>query len=445
MNLGTGDGTVKQLRVDSVSPASNPTPQQLAASIEEHLKNSDARVEAIVQKVHLEALEMPSFSWKVDFTDLGVAVSKKKLDTHQGNPEKLAKFELPDLRSPEDVARLLRVDLPTLRWFAYDALFSKYSLYYSFDIPKRSGGTRTISAPCSKLKSAQRGILNKIVDKMPCEPQAHGFVRGHSTYSNAAPHIGKGTVINVDLKDFFPNIHVERVAWVFFSYGYSPAIATILAHVCTARPVAESVDEHTGQRRYRAVGKRALPQGAPTSPGLANQVAHRLDKRLQGLAQKIGWDYTRYADDITFSGPRLSRRAAQSILNSIVRYIEDCGFTPHPEKRKIVTQGGRQQVTGYNVNEKISVPREYRQHIRSTLHEAKLRGLQERHTVEMEKFNASGDLGKWLLAVRGKIAWVQTAHPELGQQMSDKFYELLQRDDLLEVFRSARRGPQTSH
>ncbi len=442
MNSSTEHDTHKQLKIDSISPASNPTPEQLAASIEEHLKNSGDKVDAIVQKVRLEALQMPLLSWKVDFTDLGVAVSKKKLDTHQGNPEKLASFKLPDLRRPEDVAKLLGVDLPTLRWFAYDAFASKYSLYYSFDIPKKNGGTRTISAPCTKLKLAQRGILNEIVDKMPCEPQAHGFVKGHSTYSNAAPHIGKGTVINVDLRDFFPNIPVEKVAWVFTSHGYSPAIATILALVCTARPVEEDIDEQTGERRYRAEGKRALPQGAPTSPGLANQVAHRLDKRLQGLAQSIGWDYTRYADDITFSGPRLPRRAAQSILNSIVRYIEDCGFTPHPEKRKIVTQGGRQQVTGYNVNEKISVPREYRQHIRSTLHEAKLHGLQQRHETEREKFHAPGDLGKWLLALRGKIAWVKTAHPELGERMKDNFYELLRRDGLLEVFRSARRGPE---
>jgi RNA-directed DNA polymerase len=383
---------------------------------------------------------VPDRGWAVDFSDLGIAVPRRVLESHLGDPDRLASFKLPDLRTPQDVAELLGVTLQKLRWMAYDGFSSKYSLYHTFTIAKRSGGERTISAPCRMLKQAQRTILREIIDKMPCEGPAHGFVKGHSPLTNARPHVGKGTVINVDLKDFFPNIQIQRAAFVFTSYGYSPAIATILALVCTSRTLESVKQPDSEEIRYEAKGKRALPQGAPTSPGLANQVARRLDRRLEAFAKKIGWTFTRYADDITFSGPRVSRRKAQSVMDSIVTYIENSGFKPHPEKRKIVTQGGRQQVTGYNVNEKVSVPRTYRQNIRRTLHFAERDGLQKQHGYEIEKAHASHDIGKWLLGLAGKILFVRTAHPDLGRTMHRQLSRMIDRDGLREEYLRARHG-----
>lgn len=429
----------QSLDSNAISPRSEHTPQQLAEAVAEAIAHSNQKAKQVVGRPEAR-LVIPPRDWAVDFLDLGPAISSERLNSHLGDPERLAAFKLPDLRTPQDIADLLNVSPRKLRWMAYDGFQSKYSLYHTFPIPKRSGGERIISAPCLMLKQAQTKILRQIVDNMPCESPAHGFVKDHSPLTNAIPHVGKGTVINVDLKDFFPNIPVERVAFVFTSYGYSPAIATILALVCTSRTWESVKDEESGDVKYKALGKRALPQGAPTSPGLANQVARRLDKRLKGLAQQIGWTYTRYADDITFSGPRVTRRAAQRVMDSIVRYLEDSGFKPHPEKRKIVTQGGRQQVTGYNVNEKVSVPRDYRQNVRRTLHFAERDGLIKQHAEEVGRARASHEIGKWLLGLNGKILFIRSAHPELGREMRNQLSKMIDRDGLRAEYLRARFG-----
>src|SRR5262249_49892429 len=136
--------------------------------------------------------------------------------------------------------------------------------------------------------------------KLPVEPVSHGFVKGKSTVSNAKPHVGKAVVLNMDLEGFFPNIVFPRVRSVFHRAGYSWSVATVLALLCTECPRREVIYE--GKRYYVAKGPRGLPQGACTSPALSNQVARRLDKRFAGLAVKMGISYTRYADDLSFSG-----------------------------------------------------------------------------------------------------------------------------------------------
>jgi RNA-directed DNA polymerase len=430
-----------QLVRNEISPSSDINVDELRKMVEETLTKSSAK------QLHLNSSDqqnsiIPLRDWAVDFTDLGYGVSTRHLNAHLSDKEKLASFNLPILDNPHDLASMLGIPSHTLRWMAFDACKSKYCLYYTFPISKKNGGERIISAPCLMLKQAQKKILRQIVDNMPCESAAHGFVKGCSPLTNAIPHVGKGTVINVDLKDFFPNIHLPMVAFVFTSYGYSPSIATILALVCTTRAFATTKDPVTDEVSYIFNGKRALPQGAPTSPGIANQIARRLDKRLQGFASKIGWTYTRYADDITFSGPKLARREAQKVLDSIVSYITDSGFKPHPEKRKIVTQGGRQRVTGYNVNEKVSVPREYRQDVRRTLYFAQRNTLIEQHKEEIVRASAPHDLGKWLLSLNGRIAFIRTAHSDLGRKLHRQLFSMIGKEQLLPEYYRARHGVQ---
>src|SRR6185436_17792305 len=120
-----------------------------------------------------------------------------------------------------------------------------------------------------------------------------GFVSGRSTVSNARAHLGRSLVVNLDLKDFFPSVTFPRVRGLFESVGYSPAAATILALLCTESP--RMAVDHDGTRHWVAVAERALPQGACTSPAIANLVARKLDRRLAGAAKKLGWTYTRYA------------------------------------------------------------------------------------------------------------------------------------------------------
>src|SRR4029077_10406034 len=121
-----------------------------------------------------------------------------------------------------------------------------------------------------------------------------------SVVSNAQAHTRRALVVNLDLENFFPSIAFPRVRSVFQRRGYSPAVATILALLGTECP--RRLVQYDGKRYWVATGPRGLPQGACTSPALSNQVARRLDKRLGGLANKLGLAYTRYADDLTFSG-----------------------------------------------------------------------------------------------------------------------------------------------
>src|SRR5262249_29867281 len=150
------------------------------------------------------------------------------------------------------------------------------------------------------LASAQKWILRNIVEKLPVDEPAHGFVPGRSILTNAQPHAGKAFVVNLDLRDFFPSIAFPRVRSVFQRAGYSPAVATILALLCTECP--RKVVTYDGATYHVATSPRGLPQGACTSPSLSNLVARRLDRRLSGLARRMGLTYTRYADDLTFSG-----------------------------------------------------------------------------------------------------------------------------------------------
>ena len=204
----------------------------------------------------------------------------------------LQQFGLPELAGPADVAALVGLSgEDELVRFRRPGT-GPGAPYIEFDIPKASGGTRRISAPRHALKTIQQTLLREILTKLPLHDACHGFVPGRSTVTNAEPHQGARVVIKMDLIDFFPSVHYRRVMGLFEHYGYSYQVAGVLAGLTTHRPVLDD-----GVVAWPGV----LPQGAPTSPAIANLVCRRLDMRLQGLADKAGARYTRYADDLTFS------------------------------------------------------------------------------------------------------------------------------------------------
>ena len=174
----------------------------------------------------------------------------------------------------------------------------------------RGGRLRELAAPAEQLAAAQECILTNILEKVPTHDAAHGFVPGRSTVSNAMPHVGRAIIVNADLSDFFPSITFPRVLGLFRWLGYSPAAATILALLCTESP--RKTVSYAGTLYHVATGPRALPQGACTSPALSNLIARGLDARLAGIGHKLGWTYTRYADDLTLSAdvPASSSTAA---------------------------------------------------------------------------------------------------------------------------------------
>ena len=327
-----------------------------------------------------------------DIIFLGRGVSHDLAD-RRADIEKLQAAGMPLLATPADVARYLGLTIPRLRWLAFHSDSTTVSHYVFFTVPKKTGGVRRLAAPHATLAAAQRQIFNEILPRLRLHPAAHGFVTGRNILSNATPHVGARFVVNLDLKDFFPSIGFPRVRGILAAAGYSPCAATILALLCTESP--RQVLGLQGERLFVATGPRALPQGACTSPALANVAARVLDARLAGLAKAWGWTYTRYADDLTLS--TTAEADIGRLLTAVRNIVADEGFTVNEAKTKVLRRSQAQEVTGLVVNQRPKAPRELIRRIRAILHRAKHEGLEAQNRQGHEHFEA------WL---RGMIAYI---------------------------------------
>lgn len=345
-----------------------------------------------------------------DIIFLGRGVSGR-LNDRRANVEKLAEAGLPVLATPADVAKALGLTVPRLRWLAFHAEASEQGHYVQFEVPKRSGGTRRLSSPKKALRATQTWILESVLRRCGTEDAAHGFVPGRSTVTNARPHVGRRVVVNLDLEDFFGTITFPRVRGLFVSLGYSPAAATVLALLTTEAPRREV--RYDGKPYRVAVGPRALPQGACTSPALSNLMARKLDRRLTGLAKKHGWTYTRYADDLTFS--RDDDTQVGALIATVRHVVTEEGFRINEKKGRVQKSGGQQTVTGVVVNDKLSVPRAEIRCLRAILHNAKTTGLSAQNTSGHPHFEAH---------VRGMIAYVRMVDPERGAKLASQLAAL---------------------
>lgn len=341
--------------------------QALKAMRKERLAKARQRREETRQKRARERFERAT-AWhqrqSTELLYLGEGVSAG-LNHAESNAEKLARWSLPVMNNASELAAAMGVTLPELRFLSFERRVSRISHYRRFAMPKKTGGERIISAPMPRVKRLQYWVLDNILAKVPLHTAAHGFIPGRSIVSNAQPHVGKAVVINLDLKNFFPSISLPRIKGVFRELGYSEQLATTLGLVCTETPVEEvSVD---GEKFFVATGDRALPQGAPSSPALTNILCRRLDASVQSCAAKLGFAYTRYADDLTFSGDAAARKRAGKLLWRVKQIIADEGFTPHPDKQHVMGEGHCQSVTGIVVNKKLSLDRDTLRRFRATL------------------------------------------------------------------------------
>jgi RNA-directed DNA polymerase len=290
---------------------------------------------------------------------------------------RLAAQNLPLIDDAAALAKAVGISVPELKFLCFHREVASTTHYRRFALSKKSGGERIISAPMPRLKRAQYWLLDNVLAKVNCHSAAHGFVNGKSIVTNAAPHCGKAVVINLDLKNFFPSIAYPRVKGVFQALGYGEAVASQFALLCSEN-VADEL-QIDGERFYVG-GKardRVLPQGAPTSPMLTNILCRRLDKRLQGIAAKLGFVYTRYADDLTFSAEKPAESLTGRLLRQVHFVLKDEGFTPHPDKQHIMRSSQRQEVTGVVVNGAPGVARTERRRLRAALHLAQTKGTQQ--------------------------------------------------------------------
>ncbi|APR88027.1 Retron-type RNA-directed DNA polymerase [Minicystis rosea] len=350
-----------------------------------------------------------------DIVYLGVGVSKGLAD-RRSHVEALLDRGLPVLSTPADVARAMGLTISELRFLCFHAEAVEKPHYIYFEVPKRSGGKRLLASPQPRLAKAQAWVLHEVLEKLPTEDPAHGFIKGRSTVTCAIPHVGRDVVVNLDLSDFFPTITFSRVRGVFERLGYSPAVATIFALLCTEAP--RSLVEFEGRRYHAAVGPRALPQGACTSPALSNQVARKLDRRLAGMAKKHGYTYTRYADDLTFSADGKSATDLGMLLARVRHVVSEEGFAINPKKGRLQRAARRQMVTGVVVNDRPSVPREEVRRLRAILHHAEKTGLAAQNRENVPHFEAH---------LRGRLAYLHMIDPERAAPMLARFEAIVAR------------------
>lgn len=320
-----------------------------------------------------------------------------------GDPALLAKNGLPQIADPRALAALLEMPIARLRFLTFHRRGATVVHYHRFTIPKKTGGVRGISAPKRELARAQRWVFEHILGHLVPTEHAHGFVTDRSTVTNARPHVGKRVVINLDLRDFFPTVSFRRVKGLFSKLGYAENVATVLSLLTTEPPrLAAQLD---GALYYVALGERRLPQGACTSPAITNAICVGLDRRLAGLAKRFEFSYTRYADDLTFSGD--DRDAVGRLLGRVRSILRSEGFVEHEDKTRVMSRGSRQEVTGIVVNRGMGLPREEKRELRAILHNAHKNGLDSQNRENRPHFRAY---------LTGRVAYACMVEPEATEK-----------------------------
>lgn len=303
----------------------------------------------------------------------------------------------------------------------YHAYHSK-DKYQVFEIPKKSGGIREIYAPNKGLKYILK-TLNVIFQALH-KPQsvAHGFLRNRSVVTNAKLHVDKNYVFNIDLENFFQNIHQARV-WKRLQYppfnlgGKRIGIANLLANL-----VCFQYEQGSSEKNF-------LPQGAPTSPILSNIICHRLDKKLLELAKAYNVKYTRYADDMTFSSDHNVYQENSEFLQKLFTIIQGENFKINPKKTRLQKRGYKQEVTGLIVNEKINVSRSYIKNLRALIHMVEKYGDKKSQEIYAKK-NGSKRLD---LVIFGKLEYLKMVKRKDDSTYKTLYQKVINAYSMIEV------------
>src|SRR5579859_3529196 len=289
-------------------------------------------------------------------------------------------------------------------------------------VRKAAGGMRLIESPKQRLCEMQRHLLATIVNRVPVHPAAHGFVRGRSAITFAREHSGADVVIRLDLRDFFGSITAGRIYGVFRTAGYPESVAHSLTGLTTnVVPLAVWSDapppvQATAQlNEHFLFGKRLatphLPQGAPTSPALANLCAHGLDRRLAGLAESTGLHYSRYADDLAFSGSP-SRDSVPRLIELVRSIAREEGFRINDSKTVLMGKGHCQRVAGVVVNRKPNLDRPAYDVLRATLHNVAVNGLEAENRRSHPRFADH---------LAGQVSWAASLNADRGRVLRRLF------------------------
>ena len=334
-----------------------------------------------------------------------------------------ASWIVPPLVSVAALADWLELTIGELEWFSdvkarnTRAPSTRLHHYHYSLRAKRHDGVRLIEAPQPRLKTLQRRILSEILERVPpYYTAAHGFVKGRSVRTFATEHVAQRVVLRMDLQDFFPRIGGARVQALFRTLGYPEVVADHLGGLCTnATPRAvfdasrwPALSAPALVEARRVYTRPHLPQGAPTSPALANLCAFRLDVRLTGLADWAGATYSRYADDLAFSGGDDFARRVDRYATQVAIIAQEEGWPVQHHKTRVMRQGARQELAGLVVNERVNVSRADFDTLKATLINCARYGPHTQNRDRHPDFRAH---------LAGRVSWVASVNLAKGERL----------------------------
>ena len=332
-----------------------------------------------------------------------------------------AAWDLPALLTVGELAEWLQLTAGELEWFAdlkglgCRKRQPQLDHYHYRVLAKRYDRIRLIEAPKLRLKQLQRQILSGILERVPPHLAAHGFVKRRSIRTFVTPHVGRRVVLRMDLEDFFPSFSGARIQAFFRTAGYPESVADLLGGICTnAAPrhiwneMGFDLDRHLLHETRSLYARPHLPQGAPTSPALANICSYRLDCRLTGLAQAAGAVYTRYADDLAFSGDADFERRVERFSTHVAAILLDEGLAVNHHKTRIMRQGVRQRLAGIVANRHMNVARADFDRLKARLTNCVRRGPESQNREAHPQFRAH---------LEGCVAFLESINPSRGRRL----------------------------
>jgi len=314
-------------------------------------------------------------------------------------------WDLPALTGAADLATFLGLDPGQLHWLTRPGSREHYVHRW---IPKRRGGFRLLESPKPLLKQTQRRLLDTLLVRLPVHGSCHGFRPGGSVRSFVAPHTGRAMLLKIDLQDFFPSVTAARVFRIFLTAGYPDFVSRTLSRLLTHRSPRELLPASLPMAERSRLLLPHLPQGAPSSPTMANLAAFRLDCRLHGLAETAGATYTRYADDLLFSGGDSFPRGVERFRHAAYRVILEEGFRPQSRKTRTMHASQRQQAAGIVLNELPSIDRQERDRFKAILTNVLRNGLESENRIGHPEFRAH---------LAGQVSWIESVHPAQGAKL----------------------------
>lgn len=326
----------------------------------------------------------------------------------------------PEIATVGQLANWLDTSVDEMLWLAdrhcdERSTAAKYRRYRYRFLSKRSRRFRLIEVPIYRLKSLQRRLLSGILNQIEPHAAAHGFRLGRSIHSFAADHTRRQVVLKMDLQDCFATIGFGRVSHLFRRAGYPERVADTMAAMTTNTVptgvwnAAENDHGFGGKRRQPEIYSRPhLPQGAPTSPALANQCLFKLDLRLTGLATTCGARYSRYADDLAFSGDNEFASRVNRVRHHIAAIIEEEGFRVNHRKTRIMRSSTRQRIAGIVVNQHRNIERREYDQLKAILYNCGKHGLQSQNHDNHADFRAH---------LAGRVAFAETVNPIRGRRL----------------------------